>query len=565
MTGQVCWQLGGTLLGACLLAVYALGEWAYAWVGWFALVPWLTVWGRCRTLKEVVTLATAGCAVFTAMAFYWFAEAISAYTAWPLPVAVLLLSAASVVLEPQFLVLAIVWYGMRARSPATEVIAPPTQALVAAAAYVACEWLTPSKILADTLGLGLWPVLEWVQAADLGGIYLLTFAVVFANACLACAVRDIARQRTYKRAVFPLALFAGTIASFWVYGKWRLYTFGEMVVEGKPQRELRIGVVQGNLSHYDQLREQLGSFGAVRYILDRYLDLTRRLPPNVDLWAWPETVYPTTFATPKSRDGAVFDREIAAFVQTRQRPLIFGAYDRDEQHEYNAAFVLIPEETGLRIQVQRKLFPFPFTEHVPEWLDTPALRKRVPWLGTWQPGAELEVVDVPSGEGVNFRLAVLICYDAVLPRPARVAAARGADVLLSLSNDSWFQRERGRRWALAASAFRSIETRRPQVRVTPTGISAVVEPSGRVRVLVAPETDGAAVATVSGTREASTLAVVLGDWVPWVSLAGFCFALLQGGKRTRRTRSLRAQSPLLRRCVEWRGWHHRVVRDREPW
>lgn len=520
----LAWNVIGTIAGVLLLALFGLGEWPYVYAGWFALVPWLIVWSRCRTIKELFLFAGGGAAAFVALVFPWFAVAVSAYTGSSILLATIVLIAASAFLEPQFLVLALVWYGLRRDPSFTTNMAPPTLALVGAAAYVACEGTAPTKILADTLGLGLWPVLQWVQAADVGGVYLLTFALVFANACIACGLEDLVCARRYPKAVGSFALAGATAVSLWLYGDWRLEGLAGAGLKADPPRAVRIGAVQGNISHYDRLREQLGTFGAVRYLLDRYFHLTRTLPAEIDLWAWPETVYPTTFAKPKSPEGALFDREIAAFVQVHERPLIFGAYDRDDRREYNAAFVLLPEvETGLRVKVQRKLHPFPFTEYVPEWLDSPQLRRRFPWLGTWSPGTKLEVMEIPGRDGTRFRVAALICYDAVLPKPARTAADRGADVLLSLSNDSWFEGEAGKRWALVASAFRSIETRKPQVRITPTGISAVVEPSGRANVLVPPGREGVGVARVELGSAEPTLVVRWGDWVVWGSVVGVVF------------------------------------------
>ncbi len=472
-------------------------------------------------MKELFTLVAVGSAAFMGLAFPWFSAAVSAYTGWPPFLATAVLSAASVFLEPQFFVLAAVWYCLRRCPSSVARTTPPSLALFAAAAYVASEEIAPTKILADSLGLGLWPVLEWAQAADLGGVPLLTFALLFANACIACTWEDLMSRRWCRGAILTLALAAATPASLWLYGTWRLRTVEVAASRVDRPYEFRIGLVQGNISHYDRLREQMGTFGAVRYILDRYLGLTQTLPVEADLWAWPETVYPTTFAKPKSHDGLLFDREIAAFVQRHQRPLIFGAYDRDDLREYNAAFALLPEPGGgMRIQVQRKLHPFPFTEHVPQWLDSGWLRERFPWLGTWSPGTELDVVEMRGRDGTRFAVAILLCYDAILREPARLAAGAGADVLLSLSNDSWFESGTGKRWALVASAFRSIETRKPQVRVTPTGISAVIQPSGDVHVLVPQGVEGAALARIELGPGNATFWVKWGAWLPWVSVLG---------------------------------------------
>ena len=83
------------------------------------------------------------------------------------------------------------------------------------------------------------------------------------------------------------------------------------------------------------------------------------------------------------------------------------------------------------------------------------------------------VVPLRLADGRTLRVAPLICYDAVDPRSRSTAARAGAELIVTLSNDSWFAAGGGPRLHLVVSAFRSIETRRPQVRATNTGISAV--------------------------------------------------------------------------------------------
>ena len=70
------------------------------------------------------------------------------------------------------------------------------------------------------------------------------------------------------------------------------------------------------------------------------------------------------------------------FVASVRVPLVFGTYDLDASGEYNAAAFLSPD--GRLLGMYRKTFPFPLTEHVPRWLDGPALRRALPWTGSWQ-------------------------------------------------------------------------------------------------------------------------------------------------------------------------------------
>ncbi|GIW45131.1 MAG: apolipoprotein N-acyltransferase [Candidatus Binatia bacterium] len=519
------WHLAAIAGGAALLSLYARAEWPYAWLGWIALVPWLLVWSQARSVREVVLLCALCAALFLVFSFYWFAEAIAAYTGWSRQVAFAVLAGTGLILQPQLLVLALWAYGV-ARFPARSGWVWILEAVIAAGAYVSCECLVPTKLLADTLGFGLWPLAELAQAADLGGVFFLTFCLIAVNFWIAGGLLRVLRQRNVRTAVLPVLLSLALVGTLSLYGAWRLQQINRRA-DQLDGRSVRVGIVQGNLSHYDDLRARYGTFEAVRTILDRYLNLTQTLVPQADLWIWPETVYPTTFARPKSHEGALFDREIAAFVQVNGRPLIFGAYDSDGLSEYNAAFFLLPDSaSGLTVKTQRKLYPFPFTESVPSWLDNNSVRSWFPWLGTWKRGTDVEVVALPVDRGGSVRLSALICYDAVLASPAHTAVRRGAELLVSLSNDSWFAHLQGRRLALIASAMRSIETRRPQVRVTPTGLSAVMDIAGRVRLLLPPDEPTATVAEVDLGAHEPTLAVRTSGWIPWACLVGAGIGLM---------------------------------------
>jgi apolipoprotein N-acyltransferase len=293
-------------------------------------------------------------------------------------------------------------------------------------------------------------------------------------------------------------------------------------------------IVQTDLSHYDRLAAARGTHAAVRTILDAHYALSREAVARggLDLLVWSETVYPTTFGAPKSADGAAFDREIAAFVADQRVPLVFGSYDLEDGIEYNAAVFLEPPSGGpLEYEVYRKAWLFPFTERTPALFDRPWLRRRLPWLGTWKAGSGPAVVPLSLADGRTLRIAPLICYDAVPPRLALDAVRAGAELIVTLSNDSWFAVGLGPRLHLVVAAFRSIETRRPQVRATTTGVSALITASGELLDTADVHARTALVGTVRPESRATTLMLAWGDWFPPSALVAGVLLLALGGPR----------------------------------
>jgi apolipoprotein N-acyltransferase len=244
-------------------------------------------------------------------------------------------------------------------------------------------------------------------------------------------------------------------------------------------------------------------------------------------------VYPTTFGSPKSPDGAAFDRELAGFVARERVPLVFGTYDREDEREYNVAVLLEPEAGGgVTWDAYRKAALFPLIEWVPRWLDRPAVRRALPWLGSWTPGAGAEVLEVRLANGRHLRIAPLVCYDATRPALAAAAVRRGAEVLVTLSNDSWFDDGAGPLLHLVVSAFRSVETRRPQIRATNTGVSAVVNAAGDLVARADVHERTALVAPVRPGRGGPTPVLGWGGWLGPVALAMALASLAVAGRGT---------------------------------
>jgi apolipoprotein N-acyltransferase len=464
---------------------------------------------------------------FTLGIFWWFGLALAAYAGWPAASGLFLLAAAAPVLQPQFVALAVARHAVRGGGSTV-------RALTGAGAYVGCEWLVP-KLLGDTIGQGFLASRALRQAADLVGAPGLTAVLLCANEA-ALAGWAAVRSRDRARALRAAATVALLTATLFVYGHWRI---GHVERAAGAVAPVTVGVVQGGLGlgDYRRLRAGHGSFEATRRILNAYFaqsdDALGRAA--VQLLVWPETVYPTTFGSPKTPDGAAFDRALAAFVVRAGVPLVFGGYDHDAAgREYNAAIVLEPPHgaQGVTFDAYRKTWLFPLTERVPGWLDTPAMRRRLPWLGTWAPGDGPTVLDVDLGASV-LPIAPLVCYDAVVPAHAAAAVAAGARLLVTLSNDSWFGDGPGTWLHLTVSAFRSIETRRPQVRATTTGISAIVDATGEVRHAIA----GGAGVLVDAVRPAvlpPTPIMRLGDWVsPSLLVLAAVLVVIQRGSRRR--------------------------------
>jgi apolipoprotein N-acyltransferase len=335
--------------------------------------------------------------------------------------------------------------------------------------------------------------------------------VLLVNEAVLTGLRALAQRRP-RAALAPATLAAALVGGLAAYGAFRLRALEAEIAEAP---HVTAGIAQADIARYGELARAVGSFDAVAGILEAHLALSHDALAHgpLDLLLWPETVYPTTFGAPKSPDGAAFDRALGAFVAGTGVPLVFGAYDAEAGREYNAAVLLEADGEGrVRFATYRKAALFPLTERVPAWLDGPALRAALPWLGTWSPGGGARTLPLALA-GRSVRVAPLICYDALEPALVRAAVAEGAELIVTLSNDSWFAFGAGPRLHLAMAAFRSLESRRAQLRATPTGISAVISPTGEITAPLPLHARAALVATVPLLTSPPAPFELFGDWL----------------------------------------------------
>lgn len=513
----------GALASAILLGACALLDgpsWVLAFV---ALVPWILGLERARSLGAALASGLLLSCGMAASAFYWFPPAVGGYAGGSSVVGwVILLALAPILVEPQFIAAAAARHLVARRGR------PALAAAAAVLLYAGVEWVWP-KLFGDTLGVGLYPETHLRQAADLAGVRGLTLLVLVANEGVAAL---------FRRRVRLAAVAAALAGAAWAYGAWRLSDLERRMADAP---RLRAGLVQANITKYDKMAAAQGAYQTVATILDTHFELSERLLSEgpLDAILWPETMYPTTFGAPKTEDAAAFDRAIAGFAAVRHVALVFGAFEKSEIGEHNAIFFLTPAEKGVEVASYEKTMLFPMTEHVPSWLDSAWLRRKLPWAGRWTPGPGPRAVPVRLG-GRTVSVGPLICYEVIDSDYVAAEARAGAELLVTLSNDAWFTSADGPRLHILTAAMRSVETRRPQLRATNSGISALILPTGDLVDATAFDARAALRVEAPLIDVERTPVVRWGDWLGLPCLLGGLLAIAWGVLRRGHDRPHRA-------------------------
>lgn len=351
--------------------------------------------------------------------------------------------------------------------------------LFALLAWLWARWLRTGTPLLDALAFAaLWVALEafrgwfltgfpWLYAgysqlygplaslAPLGGVWLLSLLVTLS----ATLIVELARVKDSKLLLGTarLLLFAPWLAGLLLGGYQWTRPMGE---------PLRVVALQGNVPQLlkwepQQLNAQLAL----------YRDMTLAAPP-ADLIVWPETAVPVLRNHVEPYLAAMGEH-----ARERGAALITGLPIRQpnangELRYYNGLTSL---GNGSGTYLKQKLVPF--GEYVPlqdllrgliEFFDLPMSD-----FARGEPGQALL-------QARGYQLAPYICYEVVYPEFAASLAAQ-SDILLTVSNDTWFGSSIGPLQHLQMAQMRALEAGRWMIRATNNGVTALIDPFGRIR------------------------------------------------------------------------------------
>lgn len=387
--------------------------------------------------------------------YYWIAGMLSRFSGFPLPLCILFTMLLCAYQGGTFGVFALGVSLIRRRG-----FEP---FFSGAAVLVAVERLYPllfPSFMANSLYVQ--PVL--VQTAEIGGVTLVSFLLASLNFGLFHLYRLIRYGRSELRPVQLILTAALWIASL-VFGFVRMATIDATV---ESSAKTRVGVVQVNMGIFAKREDPRE--GLLRHRED---SLRLESEHDIDLLVWPESA--VVYALPSHLEN--FKKRVMGKVST---PTIFGAVRTevgpDYERIYNTAFIIDGE--GNKKGTFDKVYLLAFGEYLPLGETFPVLYEWSPNSGHFTRGTDR--TPLPFGD---HRLATLICYEDILPRYVNGlmnAVDPPPDILVNITNDAWFGKTTEPQIHLALSTFRSVEQRRWLIRSTNSGISAFVDPAGRI-------------------------------------------------------------------------------------
>jgi len=349
--------------------------------------------------------------------------------------------------------------------------------------------------------------LPFIQMADITGVYGLSFVILFVNATLYWVLHQ------WPKRTFPLkevAIAVLVLLGFLIYGYVKMKHVDRETIQSPS---LKVGLVQGNV---DQSIKWNESFQL------ETLKIYRRLSMKVaedkpDLIIWPETATPFFFQEVKEYQPIVLE-----IPEKTNAFLLFGTpfykIEKGKVNYYNSAFLVSPSKE--LIEKYDKIHLVPFGEYVP-------FRKLLFFIessigegiGNFKPGKGIVHLPLPQG-----KFGVLICFEIIFPDLCRRFVKEGADFLVTITNDAWFGRTSAPYQHLSIATFRAIENRVFIARAANTGISAFIDPKGKIVKQGDIFTEEAMNGTIRIMKR-KTFYTLYGDVFAWIC-SGFSMILL---------------------------------------
>lgn len=445
-----------------VLTFLSFPSYNFSFLAWFALMPLLvSLWGKSP--RQAFFMGYLFGITYFFGSLYWIYHSICYYgnISFPASIAIVILLCLYLGLYPALF--SFVFSRVITKTKIPAVVAAPVF-------WVVLEFLRSYALTGfpwASIGYSQHAMLPIIQISDITGVYGISFLVLSCNGALSDFI--LLRGKVREMPLYPfsytiigsITLLALILISLG-YGFWRLS-------EERPGRQVSVGIIQGNI---EQDRKWDAAYQ--EEVLNTYLSLsTESAVDSPDMIVWPETALPFLFGS----DIKNTDRLLTSQRQFNSHLLFGSVLSRGEKEGKpllaNSAVLL--DQEGKTVYSYDKIHLVPFGEYVPMRNILFFLDKLVEGVGDYVPGKNYVRAETPFGGFATF-----ICYEIIFPGMVRKFFATGGDMIVTITNDAWFGWTPGPYQHFSMAVFRAIENRKPVVRAANTGISGIIDSSGRV-------------------------------------------------------------------------------------
>ncbi len=435
--------LPGLLSG--LLLVLSLPKPDLYPLAWVALAPLLYALTQTKTWKQSALASYLAGFTFFAGTFYWITETMIVYGGLgPLSaVGVGLLFALTYALH--FVIFAVpVWCAIRRWGPIGILTAAPIWVTVE---LLRTWWISGFPWMLS--GYALVPFSGLLQIVRWTGVYGLSFVATAISSTIAFGIA--ARKRKWIIGSATIALVLSLLPI--------------LPAPAAPTGDsLNVRLVQTNID----INHPWDEPEPTQRLMDDLSRISTARPGSTGLIVWPETPAPFYL-----KDDPNFRARVEQIARQSDSYVLVGYIDQVAGGPTNSAALINPQ--GQIVSRYDKMHLVPFGEYIPMkslLFFADSLTRQV---GDFESGKEMTVSALD-----HHRVSTAICYESIFPDLVRQFVKKGSELLVVITNDGWFGQSSAPYQHLRMGVVRAVENRRYEIRDANTGISAIIDPYGRI-------------------------------------------------------------------------------------
>jgi len=310
------------------------------------------------------------------------------------------------------------------------------------------------------LGSSQYLNIYFIQLASITGVYGLSFVLVLFQSLFLYSIKYREKAPFFIGLAFVLLIHLG----------------GFLSLKKNPSIEnsFTASVIQGNVSsdiYWDKI-----SIKEVWSLFDQHLELSRKaFEKGSRLIIWPEFSIPLCFSCSYGLFQD-FKEKLFQFVQETRCTLLLGTNENigspGNIRYYNTALCLSPD---LSLSHYYKMHLVPFGEYTPYKKIFFFIEKMTHAIGDITPGTQYSLHRFES-----TKFGSPICYEIIFPDLIRKFVKKGANFLVTITNDGWYGKSSAPYQHFSIAVLRAVENRRYLLRAATTGISGIIDPFGRI-------------------------------------------------------------------------------------
>ncbi len=327
--------------------------------------------------------------------------------------------------------------------------------------FIAGEWfhetMYPVTFPWLRIAAAVSPFKSFIQSSDLFGSLFISFLVILVNGLLAVSVYNLKskRYKKFMKSIFALIVIFTVNVLYGVYDQKKIEKYNDF---------FEVALVQSGLG--EMRKHSLSDEDTLKYYKSVLEDMTVKDGTLVIL---PESAFTFNISLEN-----VESEMLCRCMSEKDCQVLCGFYLKQQDKKYNSMMIINSDSP--RIEVYSKKILVPFGEMLPfEGIIGKPLRSVFDNIGCFSQGDKACTIDTCCGKAGG-----IICYESLYPLSSRNAVQQGADFLVVLSNDSWFDGSAETYQHHAHSVLRAAENKRYVLRCSATGITSIISPTGKI-------------------------------------------------------------------------------------